>query len=92
MAYKYGDRRTAFNGVFKHVFNVYPKAKEILGFYEGIPKDQQHCRWNSNGFKEFLKSYRLSKSSNPSNDIRKNCEYIQKDFQSFITYCNTHLK
>lgn len=92
MGYKYGDRRTALNGVFKHVFNVYPKAKEMLGFYDGIPKDQQHCRWNSKGLNKFLQDYRISKGSNPSKDIQKNSEYIQQDFQTFADYCKQKLK
>lgn len=92
MAYKYGHRSTAFNGVFKYVFNTYPKAKDVLGFYKEIPKDQQHCKYNIKGIEQFMKDYRVSRGSNPSNDYFKNALYIQKDFESFIKYCQEKLK
>lgn len=92
MAYSYGHRDTALNGVFNHVFNKYPKAEQLLGFYDGIPTDQRHCRWNAKGFNQFLKDYRISRNSNPSNIPFKNCLYIQKDFEPFIKYCQEKLR
>ncbi len=91
MGYSYGHRATAFNGVFNHVFNKYPKAKDILGFYDKIPVDQRHCRYNDKGLSEFMWDYIVSKGGKPSKDIHKNAQYIQKDFQSFIQYCKQHL-
>lgn len=91
MAYRYGDKRTAYNGVFNHVINKYPKSKEILGFYYNIPKDQQHCRYNPKGLLQFMRDYIKSKGGTPNKCSHKNAQYIQRDFQSFIQYCKQNL-
>lgn len=92
MGYRYGHRATAFSGVFNHVINKYPKAKDILGFYDKIPIDQRHCRCNLKGIYDLMKEYISSKGDKPNKDFRKNAQYIQKDFQSFIKYCQLKLK
>lgn len=92
MAYKYGDKRTNLNGIFNHVFNAYPKAKEILDFYKKIPLDQRHCRWNSDGFEKFIKDYITSIGETPSRKSYENAHIIQNDFKSFIKYCQANLK
>lgn len=89
---RYGHQSTSYNGVFNHVFNSYPKAKAILGFYDKIPIEQRHCRYNPKGLNQFMIDYRTSRNNKPSKCPHKNSKYIQQDFQSFIKYCQEHLK
>lgn len=83
MAYKYGHRATAMNGVLIYLQKNYKKSDVVQGFYK------------TNSFisiNELMKKYRQSRGSIPSKDYRKNANYIQGDFQSFMNYCRKELE
>ena len=92
MGYKYGHKATALNGILKYIQSRYPESKLLKTLVEGIPEDQRHARANFKGINEFLKGYRLSRGSNPSNTVEKNAQYIQNNFKPFAEYCKLKLK
>lgn len=92
MGYRYGHKATALNGILNYIQTKYPKSDLLKTLVEGIPENQRHARANFKGINEFLKEYRLSRGSNPSNIIEKNSFYIQQNFKPFAEYCKQKLK
>ncbi|TDQ79532.1 hypothetical protein CLV99_0974 [Sphingobacterium yanglingense] len=79
---RYRHRSTAINGVILFLQRNYRHAdivQEMLKSGRLI------------GVNEFMRSYRLSRGNNPSNNCDKNAIYIQNDFKSFIQYCKKEL-
>ena len=92
MGYKYRHRSTAVNGVLNYIQTKYPECELLKTLADDIPKNQRHKVINLSGVNKFMKGYRISRGSNPSESIYKNALYIQQNFKPFAEYCKQKVK